>query len=89
MYRTSSNRGPGLFLSRPFSTRPLNEAGFYTGPASVYTHTSRSGFLRVLFHTVHSSKLESDFRLDKMETSAATRTGLEINFYIVVARICV
>ena len=47
------------FLLGP-STRPLNEAGLYMGPASIYTCSSRSGFLRVLFCTVYSSKLESD-----------------------------
>ena len=54
--------GPGfLFPSWPFSTRPLNEAGLYMKPTSIYAHSSRSGFLRVLFCAVYSSKLESDF----------------------------
>ena len=49
-----------LFPSRPYSTRPVNEAGFYTGPASIYAHSSCSSFCRVLFYAVYSSKLESD-----------------------------
>ena len=49
-----------VFPSGPYSTRSLNETGLYTGPAFIYAHSSCSGFRRVLFCTVYSSKLESD-----------------------------
>ena len=49
-----------LFSSSLFSTQPLNEAGLCTGLTSIYTCSPHSGFLRVLFRAVHSSKLESD-----------------------------
>ena len=51
---------------------------------------SCSGLFRVLFCAVYnySSMLESvtslDFHLDIMEDSAAVRTGLELNFLVVV-----
>ena len=38
----------------------VNEAGFYTGPASIYAHRSCSSFCRVIFCAFYSSKLESD-----------------------------
>ena len=49
-----------LFSSSLFSTQPLNDAGLCTGLTSIYTRSPHSGFLRVLFRAVHSSKLESD-----------------------------
>ena len=83
-YRVSSNRGPGLyFLLGPFSTWLLNKAGFYTGPASIYAHRTCSGFLRVLFCAVCSSKLESDIVLLSlgriMKTICETRTSTELS----------
>ena len=86
-YRISPNGGTGLyFLPGPFSTRPLNEAGLYTGPASIYACSFCSSFLRVLFCAMYSSMLESDivhFRLNIMETSVAVRPGFELNFPVV------
>ena len=38
----------------------FDEAGLFMGPTSIYARSSRSGFLRVLFCAVYSSKLESD-----------------------------
>ena len=55
------NRGPALlFPSGPFSTHPLNKVSFYTRLASIYERSSRSGFLRVLFCAVYSSKIVSN-----------------------------
>ena len=59
-YRISSERPRPLFPSGPFSTRLLNDAGLHMGPASIYARSSQNSFLRILFRTVHSSKLEND-----------------------------
>ena len=40
------------------STQPLNKVGLYTGPASISVNNFHSGFPRVHFYAVYSSKLE-------------------------------
>ena len=72
-----------------FPSGPINEAGLYTGPVSIYVRSSRSGFRRVLFLAVYSSKLESDFvalLLEHiMETSVAVRPGLVLNSVVIAS----
>ena len=59
------------------------------GPASIYARSSRSGFLRVLFRAVHSSKLESDIvtlSLGQNGDQCSYENRIELNF-LVIARI--
>ena len=73
------------------STRPLNDASFYTGPASINARSSSRGFRRVLFYAVYSSKLESDIVALSLEhimgASVAVRPGLVLNS-VVIAGTC-
>ena len=77
-----------IFPSGPYSTRPLNKAVLYMGPASIYACSSYSGFRRVLFYAVYSSKLERDIvalSLEHiMEASIAVRPGLVLNSVVIV-----
>ena len=79
-------RGLGLYLL----LGPIR-LGLYTGPASIYARSSCSGFRRVLFYAVYSSKLESDIvalSLEHiMEASVAVRPGLVLNS-VVIAGTC-
>ena len=69
------------------STRPLNDIGFYMGPASIYARSSSRGFRRVLFYAVYSSKLESNIVALSLEhimgASVSARPGLVLNSVVI------